>query len=133
MTANPERVGEHVRERRKHVRSLVGLPAIIDIKNVHHSGRLTNIAIEGALLESKAPVLPGAVLSLRCGSIAAKSTVIWTKGEQLGVRFHSPLSDRQVDEQRARSAAIAARQSRRADRVAACKLSNLGRSASNSS
>jgi hypothetical protein len=53
---------------------------------------------------SVAPFFGGFLL--RCGSIAANSTIVWKKGGQYGVSFRLPLSEEQMTEQLSRSEAL---------------------------
>jgi hypothetical protein len=73
----------------------------------------------GAMLEISAPLIEGTSLLLRCGSIEAHAIVVWIKGQQMGINFSSPLSERQIDEQLSRVAALASRKSRMPVAVAA--------------
>lgn len=113
MSANPERISAKGLEQRKDGRTVIGLPATIRAGDADYSSRLLNLSAQGAMLETSAPVQNRAVVTLRCGSIFAKATVAWTKGQRAGIRFSSPLSDRDIEEQAARSAALAAWQSLR--------------------
>jgi hypothetical protein len=66
----------------------------------------------GAMLEVCAPLTEGTSLVLRCGSIDADAVVVWIKQLRIGLNFTAPLSERQIDEQLSRAAAIASLKSR---------------------
>jgi hypothetical protein len=70
------------------------------------TAKVTNIARDGAKLETSAPVLAGANVTVCCGSIDAAARVIWRKADAMGLSFGTRLSDAVVDEQIARSAAL---------------------------
>lgn len=108
-TTNTRRAVELEFEKREHVRSCVGLPAVIRVGDKDYSARIANIAVEGAMIESSATLHLGMSLSLRCGSIATDGVVVWTSDGQTGVNFTYPLSDRELAEQLSRTAAIASR------------------------
>lgn len=95
--------------RREHERSKVDLPAIVTLAGREYSARIINIALGGAMIECAASFPAAASFVLRCGSIAADSTVVWQKGGWYGVNFRSPLSEEQVREQLTRNNAINSR------------------------
>lgn len=95
---------------REHQRTPLVLPASISFENEEYSVRLINLGRGGAMIEcSASPPLRSSVL-LRCGSVAANAKVIWKKAAQVGVRFHSTLSEQQIAELLARNIAIVSRQ-----------------------
>lgn len=104
-----QRARETEFERRKHVRTSVGLPAIVRADGKDYSVRIADIGPEGAMLETSARLHPGDSLSLRCGSIVADAMVVWARGWQIGVNFAYPLNERELAEQLSRTAAIASR------------------------
>lgn len=61
------------------------------------------------MIETSAQLYTGTPLLLRCGSIIADAVVVWSKGCQTGVTFAAPLSDRDLAEQLARTAAMSSR------------------------
>ena len=61
------------------------------------------------MIETSALLNAGMPVSLRCGSIVADATVVWSEGCQAGVTFAVPLGDRDLAEQLARTAAISFR------------------------
>lgn len=94
---------------RKHDRSVLILPAILTWANQDHSTRIVNIGAGGALIECSVSMPLHSLVFLRCGSIATYAEVVWMKAGQAGVKFQSPLADRDLNELRFRSEAIAAR------------------------
>jgi len=87
----------------------VGIPAIIRVGELSFTAKLANIGRGGAMLETAAPVLAGAPITLCCGTVVAEAAVIWRGPAGIGVNFDIPLTYAQVTEQVSRSAAVAAR------------------------
>ena len=85
--ANGSRIAKQDFEKREHVRSSVGLPAVVRVGDQDHSARIANIAPGGAMIETSVHLLPGTPLSLRCGTICTSAVVIWTKSGQTGINF----------------------------------------------
>lgn len=108
-TSSARRAPEAELEQREHVRSAVGLPAIVSAGDQDYSARIVNIAPGGAMIETSAVLHAGMPVLLRCGSIFAQAVVIWSSGCQTGVNFDVPLSDRELAEQLARTAAMSSR------------------------
>lgn len=100
-------------EQREHIRSLVGLPAVVRIRDTDHSARIVNIAPGGAMIETSAILDVGLPVTLRCGSIVADAIVMWSEGFRTGVNFAVSLSDRDLAEQVARTVAISSRRLRK--------------------
>lgn len=110
MNANSaRRVPEAGVEQREHVRSALGLPAIVSVEDQDYSARIVNIAPGGAMIETPALLRTGMSVLLRCGSIFAQAVVVWSSGCQTGVNFVVPLNDRELAEQLARTAAMSSR------------------------
>ena len=84
----------------------VVLPALIRSGEMNFTAKMTNIARDGARLETSAPVLAGANVTVCCGSIDAAGRVIWRNAGVMGVNFDTRLSEAVVEEQVARSAAL---------------------------
>jgi hypothetical protein len=54
--------------------------------------RLRNISSHGATIETSAALVPGAEPLLDLGDAGSVfATVVWTIGDQAGLRFHQPL------------------------------------------
>lgn len=106
---NPQQAHENDFEKRKHVRSSVGLPAVVRADGKDYSVRVADIGPRGAMLVTSTPLHPGTPLSLRCGSIVADAMVVWTRGWQIGVNFAYPISDRELAQQLLRTAAMTSR------------------------
>lgn len=122
FVANDERAGAGVvssvglalanrQERRAWARFSVAVPAFISVGNQDFTAKLANIVRDGAMLETTAPLNVGKVATVRCGTITATATVVWKESHRVGVRFLSPLTDAEVEEQLSRSTAMAARRS----------------------
>lgn len=77
------------------------------------------------MIETSALLHAGMPVTLRCGSIVADAIVVWSEGTQTGVNFAVPLSDRDLAEQLARTAAISSRRQPASQN----SLPSLGRSA----
>ena len=95
--------------RRAAPRRLLTVPASVRVGAQDFTAKLANIVTEGAMLETSAPVMPGSKITLQCGSIVAIAEVVWSEGQRTGVKFRSPLSEAQIQEQMLRSAALEAR------------------------
>lgn len=95
--------------RREYDRSALAVPAIVTVDDQDYSARILNIAPGGAMIECSASLPRDSSFLLRCGSIAANADVVWEKSGQFGIKFRSPLSERQVTEQLSRNDAIASR------------------------
>jgi len=96
-------------DQRRHPRFPVGLPATLTTATSQGSALIHDIAIGGAMIETRLPLAPGAKLVLRCGTIEVAAKVSWRKNGRLGLSFPLPLQEREVAEQMNRSQAIAAR------------------------
>ena len=92
-----ERTGKRVR---------VAVPASITVGNQDFSLRVANILRGGALLETTAPLDPGAKGMFFCGTVATEATVVWNKSGRIGLMLFRPLADAQVSEQLLRTKAI---------------------------
>ena len=108
MVAVVEAAGDFV-NRRAAPRLSLTVPASLRAGTQDFTAKLVNIVTDGAMLETAAPVVPGSKITLRCGSIAAVAEVVWSEGPHMGVKFRSPLSEAQMQEQMLRSAALEAR------------------------
>lgn len=110
MTANSSaRWGERSVEQRGQERFAVVLPATAVVGGAYYRVRVINVALGGAMFETSALMPVRSKLIFRCGTVAASATVEWQSGGCVGVRFDRLLHDREVTEQRSRSAAVAAR------------------------
>lgn len=98
-------------ERRAYRRVSAVVPASVRAGDRLFTAKLENITANGAMLETNAPVLAGAIVLMTCGTVAAYAEVIWSKAGRVGIKFQAPLSHAEVDEQLSRSAAIEARRS----------------------
>lgn len=97
---------------RRHDRSTLTLPAVVNWDGQDHSAQILNVGTGGALIDCAAPAEIGTSLLLRCGSINVHADMVWTNGTLAGLRFHSALSERDLSDLRARSEAIIARRPR---------------------
>ena len=107
----PFRIGAQAVEQRRHPRFPVALPATVITISGEASALILDIAVGGAMIETRLALAPGAKLALRCGTISVAAKVSWRKKGQIGLAFPLPLNDRDVAEQMGRSHAIAARRS----------------------
>lgn len=99
----------HSVEQRGEARFPVALPATAVVSEHSYSVRVLNVAVRGAMFEL-ATLLPSrSRLIFRCGTISAEAVVAWQCDGKMGVKFCEELSDRDVQEQLFRSAAVAAR------------------------
>lgn len=96
-------------DNRKHARFPVALPATVSRSGDRASALIHDIAVGGAMIETTLLVVPGARLSIRCGTIDVKATVTWRKSRRVGIEFECQIPECQVEEQVDRSHALAAR------------------------
>ena len=90
-------------------RKAVSLPAFVRSFGRQYSARVHNLSAGGAMIETAAPLRPGCEITLCCGSIEARATVVWKKIAHVGMRFHTPIGEADVDRQLCRSDAAAER------------------------
>ena len=95
--------------RRSVHRLSVTVPALIRLGGTSFTARLSNLGRGGAKLDTAAPTLVGAKVTLCCGTVVAEATVVWKKADTIGLNFDVPVSDTLVQEQVSRSAALAER------------------------
>ena len=95
-------------DRRSSRRHPCTLPAIIATLGQEFRVKLVNILEDGALLESTAELPIGATVSVRCGTAEAKALIVWREHNRIGVRFITPISGRELEEQLCRSRALSA-------------------------
>jgi hypothetical protein len=100
----------HWTGRRSVHRLAVTVPALIRVGEMSFTATLSNLGRGGAKLDTAAPTLVGAKVTLCCGTVVAEATVIWKRADTIGVNFDVPVSDALVLEQVSRSAALAERQ-----------------------
>lgn len=98
-------------DQRRYPRFPVALPATVTTINAQAGALIHDIAVGGAMIETRLALPPGLKLSLRCGTIDIAAKVSWRKNGRLGLFFPLQLSERDVAEQMGRSHAIAARRS----------------------
>lgn len=96
-------------DRRLSQRLCLVVPAFIQVGDEGFTAKLSNIVPGGAMLETSAPVVPGGRVRVRCGTISAEAQVIWWRSGRIGVKFLTPLTEAQVEEQLSRSVALQAR------------------------
>lgn len=96
-------------DERRSPREPVGLPALIVAENQHHGARLHDCSLEGAMIESSAPLEPRNRLVLRCGTIQVEAVVLWGDERRYGIEFETPLSEEDMAQQIVRAEAVARR------------------------
>jgi PilZ domain len=96
-------------ERRTAPRISVSLPVLINASGSQHAAQLRNISNGGALLEGRTIPERGTRIILSCGTIEADATVVWNGVSAFGLRFTTAVTDTVVDQQVARSEAMASR------------------------
>jgi hypothetical protein len=96
-------------DNRKHPRFPVALPATVCRSEDSASALIHDIAVGGAMIETTLLLVPGAALSIRCGTIDVEASVTWRRAGRLGITFERQISQHQVKEQVDRSHALAAR------------------------
>lgn len=101
------------KDRRKSERFVVTVPAFIRSGDKEFTAKLANLVRDGAMIKTTAPVEVGSRIALRCGTVIAEAVAVWTRCGCVGIKFHTPLSDSQLQEQFSRSAALAARAAKR--------------------
>ena len=93
--------------RRESHRLLAVIPVLIRLGDQNFTAKLANIGRGGAMLETAAPILVGATITMCCGTVTVDARIVWRKPGQIGVNFQTPLTDPQIQEQVLRSAARA--------------------------
>jgi hypothetical protein len=101
-------------EQRAGTRAGVALPILIDLGRTRYSALLHNISLNGAKIESSAPLLEHSKIEFHCGSICGTGFVLWQAGSMFGIKFSLPISDQQLSEQVSRSDALSNRREIRA-------------------
>jgi len=96
-------------ERRTAPRTSVSLPVLINASGSQHAAQLRNISRGGALLEGRIVPDRGTRIVLSCGTIETDAIVVWNDAMAFGLRFNAPVNDTVVDQQVARSEAMASR------------------------
>lgn len=95
------------RERRRSRRTSVLVPAMVVVgENNPFPARVLNLSTTGALLESRADLDPGELVTFTCGTIKSIATVVWCAGDALGVTFPGDLDPDDVRRQVDRTAAL---------------------------
>lgn len=89
------------------------MPALIEVKDENFTARVLDIAHHGVMLETLTTLELRTSLTLRCGHVEAKALVIWANGGRYGIKFSTPLQDRDIDQQVARTKALGSRRTRR--------------------
>lgn len=105
----PDQTIRHSIEQRGDVRFSVALPATAVVAGHAYSVRVLNVALRGAMFELATPLPSRSKLVFRCGTVSANAVIAWQCDGQMGVEFDEDLTDRDVQEQLFRSAAVAAR------------------------
>jgi len=103
-------------ERRASERVKIALPILISIGWTRYSALVHDLSSEGAMIETTAPLAVETIIEIQCGSIRTDGVVLWHGGNKFGIRFCGAITDRQVDEQAARSDAVASWRKSRAAR-----------------
>ena len=101
-----------VSEQRGTPRLAITLPVLIVLGRKRYTAELRNISTTGAMIVTSAPMLPQSRIELQCGTICCLGTVHWQRQSDFGIKFRTPICVRQLDEQTARSIAIASRRAR---------------------
>ena len=92
VQAEPVSADEQNSEHRRASRHPLIWSGLIHFNHDTSPVRLRNISASGALIESSTPVPEGAELLLDIGEAGNLfATVSWTRGDQIGLRFHSPF------------------------------------------
>lgn len=102
------------RDQRAQPRFTVALPALALFDRRTMLISIINIATDGAMIETGAVLPNDACIVISCGTVNVAATIVWQGlGGQFGVRFDRNLTDRDVNEQIARSDALNSRRERR--------------------
>ena len=94
-------------ERRAAERVKIALPILIAIGWTRYSALVHDLSSEGAMIETTAPLAVDTKIEIQCGSIRTDGVMLWHGGNKFGIKFCEPVSGPQVDEQIARSDAVA--------------------------
>jgi hypothetical protein len=96
-------------DRRSAKRFPAALPVILELGEQRLCAQLIDLAAGGGRLEVSVIPLPHSELRLRCGTIAIRAIVVWSRGNHIGLEFQAMLTDKQIDEQVRRTHALAYR------------------------
>ena len=100
-------------DQRAQPRFTVALPALALFGSRRLLISIVNIATDGAMIESGAVLPNHARLAISCGTVNVTATIVWQGADgQFGLRFNRSLTDRDVNEQIGRSAALNSRRER---------------------
>lgn len=114
------------KDQRSQFRIRVALPALASVDGTRIAISIVNIAAQGAMIETATILDKGGRLNISCGTIAVLAFVVWREPERkYGLRFARPLTEREVEEQVARSSAVSSRRDRRLATLAQ-QLQSLG-------
>ena len=94
-------------EHRATPRQAITLPILIVLGGVRYSALMRNLSNSGAMIVTSAPLAIAMKIEFQCGTICARSTVLWQRRSDFGIKFDEPICERQLDEQVLRSNAIA--------------------------
>ena len=98
---------EALADRRSTKRFPAALPVILELGAKKLCARLIDLGAEGGRVEVGVIPMPHSDLLLRCGTIFIRATVIWSRGNEIGLKFQSSLTDEQITEQVRRTQALA--------------------------
>jgi hypothetical protein len=103
-------------ERRRCERVPVLVPSTVGSGESRQRAHLLNLSAYGALIQTTAPLRLHSRLTFRCGTVAATASVLWRDDENYGLAFAYPLTEAEIVEQVARTAALHARLEVRSNR-----------------
>ena len=98
-----------VTEQRATPRSASTLPVLIVLGGKRYTAALRNISSTGAMIVTSAPLATRSRIEFQCGTICCPGIVLWQQQSDFGIKFGTPICERQLSEQTTRSAAVASR------------------------
>jgi hypothetical protein len=96
-------------EQRATPRSAIALPILIVLGGKRYSATLRNLSSAGAMIVTSAPLTIRSRIEFQCGTICSRGIVLWQRQSDFGIKFRTPICERQLSEQISRSAAVARR------------------------
>jgi hypothetical protein len=97
-------------EQRAMPRSAQTLPMLIVLSGKRYKAEMRNLSMTGAMIVTSAPLTTRSRIDFHCGTICGQGIVLWHMQSDFGIKFKTPISERQLSEQISRTAAVASRQ-----------------------
>lgn len=76
-------------EKRMAARATIALPILIDFDGSRRSALLRNLSIDGAMIETSAPLSISTRIKLHCGTLEMDGIVLWRSGASFGGKIQT--------------------------------------------